>query len=61
MNLISHCVGLNFALVPLVGLLINYTPLGIRLTPIVISLTIFTVGLSLAALVRKFMLSRQRP
>jgi hypothetical protein len=52
-------VGLSLALVPLIGLLLNYTPWGIRLTPIVISLAIFTIGLSLVALARKFMLSRQ--
>lgn len=50
-------VGLSLALVPLVGLLLNYTPWGIRLTPILISLTIFTVGLCLAGLLRKFQLS----
>lgn len=54
-------VGLSLILVMLIGLLLNYTPWGIRLTPIVISLTIFTIGLALAALVRKFMLSRQNP
>ena len=47
-------VGLSLALVPLVGLLLNYTPWGIRLTPILISLTIFTVALCLAGLLRKF-------
>lgn len=50
-------VGLSLALVPLIGLLLNYTPWGIRLTPIVISLTIFTVGLSLVALGREFRFS----
>ena len=54
-------VGMSLILVMLVGLLLNYTPFGIRLTPIVISLTIFTIGLSLAALVRKFMRSKQSP
>jgi hypothetical protein len=54
-------VGLSLIIVMLIGLLLNYTPLGIRLTPIVISLTIFTIGLSSATLVRKFMLSRQNP
>lgn len=47
-------IGLSLALVPLIGLLLNYTPWGIRLTPIVISLAVFTIGLSLAGLVRKF-------
>ena len=53
-------VGLSLALVPLVGLLLNYTPWGIRLTPIVISLTILTVGLALVALGRRFSVSLER-
>jgi len=36
-------VGLSIAVVPLIGLLLNYTPFGIRLNPIVISLVLFTV------------------
>ena len=53
-------VGLSLALVPLVGLLLNYTPWGIRLTPIVISLTILTVGLSVVALAREYRISAMR-
>jgi hypothetical protein len=52
-------VGMSLVLVMMDGLLLNYTPWGIRLTPIVISLTILTVGLSLAALERKFRLCVQ--
>jgi hypothetical protein len=51
---VALSVGLSLALVPLVGLLLNYTPWGIRLTPILISLTILTVALCLAGLLRKF-------
>jgi hypothetical protein len=50
-------VGLSLALVPLVGLLLNYTPWGIRLNPIVVSLTILTVGLAMVALAREYRLS----
>jgi len=53
-------VGLSLALVPLVGLLLNYTPWGIRLTPIVISLTILTVGLAVIALARQYRTSSAR-
>jgi hypothetical protein len=53
-------VGLSLALVPLVGLLLNYTPWGIRLTPIVISLTILTVGLAMIALARQYRTSAER-
>lgn len=46
-------VGLSLALVPLVGLLLNYTPWGIRLNPIIVSLTMLTLSLSLGAVARK--------
>jgi hypothetical protein len=36
-------LGMSLALVPIVGLLLNYTPWGIRLTPIVLSLLALTV------------------
>jgi uncharacterized membrane protein len=41
-----------------VGLLLNYTPWGIRLNPIVVSLTILTVGLAMVALAREYRLSK---
>lgn len=50
-------VGLSLALVPLIGLLLNYTPWGIRLTPIVISLSSFTVAIALIALARQYRVS----
>jgi hypothetical protein len=53
-------VGLSLALVPLVGLLLNYTPWGIRLDPIMVSLTILTIGLALVAFARRFRLSVER-
>jgi hypothetical protein len=46
-------IGLSLALVPLVGLALNYTPWGIRLDPIVASLSILTFALGLAAAYRK--------
>jgi len=45
--------GLSIAVVPLVGLALNYTPWGIRLDPIVICLSILTLGLCCAALYRR--------
>ena len=47
-------IGLSLALVPLVGLVLNYTPWGIRLTPILISLTLLTVALLIGATYRKY-------
>jgi hypothetical protein len=46
-------IGLSLALVPIVGLLLNYTPWGIRLTPITLSLLALTLILATVALVRK--------
>jgi uncharacterized membrane protein len=48
--------GLSIAVVPLIGLGLNYTPWGIRLAPVVVSLSVFTIGLLAAAHVRRSML-----
>jgi hypothetical protein len=53
-------VGLSLALVPIVGLLLNYTPQGIKLDSIMTSLNILTIGLSLIALARRYRLSVER-
>ncbi len=45
--------GLSIAVVPLIGLGLNYTPWGIRLVPVVISLCLFTVMMSIAAHLRR--------
>ncbi len=55
---VALSIGLSLALVPLVGLVLNYTPWGIRLTPILVSLTILTVGLLAVASYRKYYVSR---
>ena len=41
--------GLSIAIVPLIGLILNYTPWGIRLYPILISVTIFILARSAVA------------
>jgi hypothetical protein len=46
-------IGMSLALVPLVGLLLNYTPWGIRLTPIALSLLALITILSITGLVRE--------
>ena len=46
-------VGLSIAVVPLIGLFLNYTPFGIRLNPIVISLVLFTVIMMVITLIRR--------
>jgi uncharacterized membrane protein len=45
--------GLSIAVVPLIGLGLNYTPWGIRLTPVVISLSAATIILLAAAHLRR--------
>jgi len=45
--------GLSIAVVPLSGLVLNYTPWGIRLYPILISLTIFPIITSVIAWYRR--------
>ena len=45
--------GLSIAIVPLIGLALNYTPWGIRLIPILVSLTVFNMVFSLAAIYRR--------
>jgi len=47
-------VGLSLAITPLIGLLLNYTPWGIRLDPIMISLFLFTFFVAVAATYRKY-------
>lgn len=50
---IALSLGMSLALVPIVGLLLNYTPWGIRLTPIVLSLLSLTAIFATAAIVRE--------
>jgi uncharacterized membrane protein len=47
-------IGLSLAAVPLIGLVLNYTPWGIRLGPVTVSLALYTLGVSLIALARKY-------
>lgn len=49
-------IGLSLALVPLIGLILNYTPWGIRLNPIVTSLSLLTLTLLLISTYRKYKL-----
>jgi uncharacterized membrane protein len=51
-------IGLSLALVPLVGLVLNYTPWGIRLNPIMVSLSLLTLGLLSASAYRKYRLQK---
>ena len=46
-------VGLSIAVVPLIGLVLNFTPFGIRLVPIVFCLSAFTLLVTAIATVRR--------
>jgi Protein of unknown function (DUF1616) len=50
---IALSIGLSLALVPLTGLVLNYTPFGIRLLPVTVSLVMLTVVFLLLAVQRK--------
>lgn len=46
-------IGMSLALVPIIGLLLNYTPWGIRLTPIVLSLLVLTTIFATVGIIRE--------
>jgi hypothetical protein len=56
---IALSLGMSIALVPIVGLLLNYTPWGIRLTPIVLSLFALTLVFATAAAIREQQTKKQ--
>jgi hypothetical protein len=47
-------IGMSTALVPMVGLVLNYTPLGIRLTPIIFSLLALIIVFATVAVLREY-------
>lgn len=49
--------GLSIAIVPSIGLVLDVTPLGIRLVPFLIALGLFTVGCAVGAALRRQSLS----
>ncbi len=48
--------GLSIAVVPLIGLVLNFTPWGIRLTPIMIATSLFTLAMVAIAVHRRWAL-----
>ena len=57
---IALSFGLSIAVVPLLGLLLNFTPFGIRFAPIVATIALFTVGVGYAAYWRRMRLPAER-
>jgi len=58
---IALSMGMSLALVPMVGLLLNYTPWGIRLAPVTLSLLAMTVLFATAALIREHQFKASLP
>ncbi|AGL01019.1 DUF1616 domain-containing protein [Desulfoscipio gibsoniae] len=52
--------GLSIAIVPLLGLILNYTPWGIRLYPVLLTLLVFTILLSVITVHRRNKLSSEK-
>lgn len=50
---IALSFGLSIAVVPLIGLGLNYTPFGIRLSPVLFSLAVVTIALAVGAALRR--------
>jgi len=57
---IALSFGLSIAVVPLLGLFLNFTPWGIRFAPIVTTISLFTVGVGYAAYWRRMRLPPDR-
>jgi uncharacterized membrane protein len=53
---VALSIGLSLAVTPLLGLLLNYTPWGIRLEPVVTTLTLYSLALLVTAGYRKYAL-----
>lgn len=47
-------IGLSLAIVPLLGLVLNYTPWGIRLTPVLVTILTYTIATCFGAAYRKY-------
>jgi uncharacterized membrane protein len=54
---IALSFGLSIAIVPLIGLVLNYTLWGIRLVPIVTSIVLFTTAMVIGAWVKRVMVA----
>ncbi len=56
---IALSIGMSLTIVPIVGLILNYTPFGIRLTPILLSLLALTTIFATVAVTREHQTKRQ--
>jgi uncharacterized membrane protein len=51
---VALSIGMSLVLVPLVGLVLNYTPWGIRLTPVTLSISTLTILLAILGMIREY-------
>jgi hypothetical protein len=51
---VALSIGLSLAIVPLMGLMLNYTPWGIRLEPIMVTMALFAEIMAVICVVRRF-------
>lgn len=51
---LAFSIGFSVAFAPLLGLLLNYSPWGIRLDPLIVGLTTYTVAIAFGAAWRRF-------
>lgn len=56
---VALSIGISIAIVPLIGLILNYLPWGIRLIPILVSIDIFIIIVSAIACIRLARLNPQ--
>ena len=59
MERIASSVGLSLAVTPLIGLLLNYSPWGIRLDPLVALLSVASIALAFSSTYRKFSILKE--
>lgn len=57
---VALAFGMSIAIVPLLGLVLNFTPWGIRLVPIMLTIGGFTIGCAVIAAVRRWELPAER-
>jgi len=57
---VALALGLSIAITPLIGLVLNFTPWGIRLVPILVSLSAFSLGATVVAARRRWALPSDR-
>lgn len=57
---IALSFGLSIAIVPLTGLVLNFTPFGIRLVPVLLCLAVLTIGLCVVAHTRRIKVAESK-